>query len=119
MTVNEAIIQAVVPIVPVCAPDVYRPDAGETPATVYCTFDYTEILGYGDDAPVYIRYLVQLHLYLPAGRSPMALKRQLRRAVLDAGFAVGPWTNASDKDTEHHVLECEWIECSEEDSDGV
>ena len=28
MSINETIIQAVTPIVPVCVPDVYRPDAG-------------------------------------------------------------------------------------------
>ena len=30
MSINETIIQAVTPIVPVCVPDVDRPDAGET-----------------------------------------------------------------------------------------
>ncbi len=31
MSINETIIKAVTPIVPVCVPDVYRPDAGEDP----------------------------------------------------------------------------------------
>ena len=90
MSINETIIKAVTPIVPVCVPDVYRPDAGETPAEVYCTFNYTESPDvFGDDEPQAIRYLIQLHLYLPLRQTPLRLKRQLRRAMLDAGLAVG------------------------------
>ena len=48
MSINETIIQAVTPIVPVCVPDVYRPD----------------------------------------------------------GRAVGDYTNASDLEGQHYVLEC-------------
>ena len=56
MSINETIIQAVTPIVPVCVPDVYRPDAGETPAEVYCVFNYTESPDvFGDDEPQAIR----------------------------------------------------------------
>ena len=84
MSINETIIQAVTPIVPVCVPDVYRPDAGETPAEIYCVFNYTESpVVFGDDEPQAIRYLIQLHLYLPLGKTPLRLKRQLRRAMLD------------------------------------
>ena len=79
MSINETIIQAVTPIVPVCVPDVYRPDAGETPAEIYCVFNYTESPDvFGDDEPQAIRDLIQLHLYLPLGQTPLRLKRQLR-----------------------------------------
>ena len=91
MSINETIIQAVTPIVPVCVPDVYRPDAGESPAEVYCVFNYTE-------------------LYLPLGQTPLRLKRQLRRAMLNAGLAVGDYTNASDLEGQHYVLECQALD---------
>ena len=106
MSINETIIQAVTPIVPVCVPDAYRPDAGETPAEVYCVFNYTERgTVFGD-----VLYLIQLHLYLPLGQTPIRLKRQLRRAMLDAGLAVGDYTNASDLESQHYVLECQALD---------
>lgn len=111
MSINETIIRAVTPIVPVCVPDVYKPDAGETPETVYCVFNYTETPEvFGDDEPEVIRYLVQLHLYLPLGQTSVQLKRQLRRAMLDAGLTVGDFTNSSDLEGQHYVLECEWAD---------
>lgn len=111
MSINETIIKAVTPIVPVCVPDVYRPDAGETPAEVYCVFNYTESPDvFGDDEPQAIHYLIQLHLYLPLGQTPLRLKRQLRRAILDAGLAVGDYTNASDLESQHYVLECQALD---------
>ncbi len=111
MSINETIIQAVTPIVPVCVSDVYRPDAGETPAEVYCVFNYTESPDvFGDDEPQAIRYLIQLHLYLPLGQTPLRLKRQLRRAMLDAGLAVGDFLNLTDEDGQHYTLECEYAD---------
>ena len=61
-------------------------------------------------SPEVIRYLVQLHLYLPLGQTPVQLKRQLRRAMLDAGLTVGDFTNSSDLEGQHYVLECEWAD---------
>lgn len=111
MDINEAIIKAVTPIVPVCVPDVYRPDAGTAPAETYCVFNYTEMPDdFGDDVPGCIRYLTQLHLYLPSGVSPIQLKRQLRRAVLDMGCTVGDFTNLTDLDGQHYVLEFEYLD---------
>ena len=111
MNVNEVIIQAVTPIVPVCVPDIYRPDAGEKPAEVYCEFNYTESPDvFGDDEPQAILYLIQLHLYLPLGQTPIRMKRQLRRAMLDAGFIVGDFINASDEEAQHYALECRWMD---------
>ena len=102
MSINETIIQAVTPIVPVCVPDVYRPNAGETPAESPDVF--------GDDEPQAIRYLIQLHLYLPLGQTPLRLKRQLRRAMLDAGCAVGDALNLTDLEGQHYVLEFEYAD---------
>lgn len=111
MDINEAIITAVTPIVAVCVPDVYRPDAGAEVADTYCVFNYTEMAAdFGDDEPGAIRYLGQLHLYLPFGASPIALKRALRRAMLDIGCAVGQFLNATDLDGQHYTLEFEYAD---------
>lgn len=111
MSINETIIKAVTPIVPVCVPDVYRPDAGETPAEVYCVFNYTERgTVFGDDEPQAVLYLIQLHLYLPLGQTPIRLKRQLRRAMLDAGCAVGDTLNLTDLEGQHYVFEFEYAD---------
>ena len=108
MSMNEEIRAAVLPVVPVCVPGIYHVDATDAAAAVYTTFDLTEQpSAFGDDEPTAIRYLGQLHLYLPDGQNPLALKRQLRRAMLDADFAVGAWTDASDADGQHHVLDFE------------
>lgn len=111
MDINEAIITAVTPIVAVCVPDVYRPDADTEVADTYCVFNYTEMAdSFGDDEPGAIRYLGQLHLYLPFGASPIALKRALRRAMLDMGCAVGDFLNLTDLDGQHYTLEFEYTD---------
>lgn len=111
MTINEVMIQAVTPIVPVCVPDEYAPAVGEEAAEIYCVFDYTETPdSFGDDRPQAVRYVGMLHLYLPSGENPLKLKRQLREALLDAGFAVGDTTNASDADGQHYAMDFEWAD---------
>lgn len=106
MTVNEVLRDAVQSIVPICDPDNYSGDSAE-----YCTFDYTEVPdSFGDDMPQAIRYLVSLHWHLPTGVNPIAKKRQIRKALLAAGFSAPTVTNASDADGKHYVFECEYLD---------
>ena len=109
MDVYEAIRAAVLPIVPVCEPDIYRGEAEE-----YTTFSMTELpAAHGDDEPRAVRYLVQLHYFLrrtDRPRSPHKTKRALCRAVLDAGFTYPEVTNAGEADWQHYVLEFEGVE---------
>lgn len=116
MTINERIIQAVTPVVPVCVPDRYDPNQGEASAT-YCTFNYTEIPdSFGDDAPEDIRYLIQLHFHAPldaasgASNNTMAVRKALRQAVFAAGFTYPTVQNASDDSGQHYVLEFEGLD---------
>lgn len=111
MSVNSIICTAITPIVPVCVPDVYRPLPNETPAAEYCTFNYSEIPdAFGDESPEAIRYLVQLHYFLPIGANSIAKKKQLKNALLNAGFTYPSVTNASDADGQHYALECEYAD---------
>lgn len=107
VTVNEVLIAAVEPIIPDCVPDVYDGENLE-----YCVFNCTEIPDdFGDDQPWAIRYLVQLHWYLPAGSgSPEAKKRQIRQALIAAGFTAPTITPDHEEAGLHFVFECEWLD---------
>lgn len=105
MTVNEAIEAAVEPLVPVCVPDRYDGDAPE-----YCVFNANEVPSvFGDDCAEAIRYLVQVHYFLPRGQNATAKKRQIRHALEETGFTSASIENASDEDGQHWVIECEWL----------
>ena len=115
MTINERIREAVLPVVPVCVPDLYDGTARE-----YCTFNYSELPAiHGDDRPQAIRYLVQLHYFLPVSRSPLKKKRDLCCALLQADFTYPTVENASDGDYQHYVIECEALERLEWDDGEV
>ena len=106
MSLNTIIRSAIAPIVPECVPDQYTGTATE-----YCTFNYSEIPdAFGDESPEAIRYLVQLHYFLPAGANPYAKKKQLKNALMNAGFTYPSVTNASDSDGQHYVLEVEYCD---------
>lgn len=106
VTINERIRAAVEPIVPVCVPDLYDGEAQE-----YCTFQYSQIpMAHGDNAPHAIRYLVQLHYFLPTGESPMRKRRELCRALLAADMTYPTVENASDETGQHYVIECEAVD---------
>jgi hypothetical protein len=104
MSLNTVIRAAITPIVPECVPDQYTGTATE-----YCTFNYSEIPdSFGDESPEAIRYLVQLHYFLPTGTNPHAKKKQLKNALLSAGFTYPSVTNASDSDGQHIIFETEY-----------
>lgn len=106
MSLNSTIKAAIEPIVPVCGPDQY-----DGPAIEYCAFNYSEIPdAFGDDSPHAIRYLVQLHYFIPTGANPISRKKLLKNALLNAGFTYPTVTNASDGDGQHYVLECEYAD---------
>ena len=107
-TINQRIIEAVLPVVSVCVPDVYDPDPTETPADKYCIFNYTEMPDdFGDDAPGAMRYLCQLHYYAPLGVNTISTRKELRRALHGAGFTYPSVDNATDGDAQHFIFEFE------------
>lgn len=99
---DDKIRAAVEPLVPVCVPDFYTGDAEE-----YATYNYTEIPeGFGDNLPHLVRYLVQVHWFLPLKRRPHPKKKALRRALMTAeGFSAPKIINANDADGQHYVYE--------------
>jgi hypothetical protein len=104
---DSKIVTAVEPLVPVCVPGIYTGEAEE-----YCTFNYSEIpVGFGDNRPHAMRYLVQLHWFLPLKQRPHPKKKALRRALMSVrGFTTPTITDATDGDGQHYVYEFEAVD---------
>ena len=103
MELGEIIRAAIVPIVSICDPAIYTGDAAE-----YTTYSFTELPdNYGDDAPGAMRYLVQVHWFLPAGINPEGKKRRIKQALFAAGMTYPEVENASELDVQHFIFECE------------
>lgn len=101
--IDDNIQAAVKQLVPVCVPDFYTGAEKE-----YCTYNYNEIpTAYGDNCPQAVRYLVQVHWFLPLKKRPHPKKRELGRALGEMKRCV-TWptvTNASDELAQHYVYE--------------
>lgn len=120
MTLNEKIIAAVSPIVPVCVPDLYETEAGEEVAECWCTFNYDELpAGFGDNAAHASRALVQVHYFAPRKTATLVIRRALRDALAAVEeFTTPSIENATDEDGQHYVLEFEAVGCWEETDGG-
>lgn len=106
MSINQTIKAALEPIVVVVKPDIYKGNQKE-----YVVFNYAELPeDFGDNKPNAIRYLIQLHWFLPSDVSPTTKKKQIKNALLNAGFTYPIVTNATDEDGRHYVLECEYVD---------
>lgn len=120
MSINETIIKAVTPIVPVCVPDLLVTEAGETPPEEYCTFNYTELPdGLGDNCAVLTRALVQVHYYAPLRKSTIKTRHALRDAIAAVdNFTLPSIENATDETGQHYVLEFDAVGRWEAEDDG-
>ena len=108
MATDERIVAAVTPIVAICEPDMYTPESGEAVAEEYCTYNVNSVpSAFGDDRAALTTELVQIHWYLPNGVRPTEKKRQLCRALQEAGFTYPTVENAGDSTGQHWVFECE------------
>ena len=105
MSINATLTAALRPVGPVHA------DTYEGPEEVYLTFNYNSIpTDYGDDEPSHERFLVQAPLFAPIGYNTVALRRAVKKALHGAGATWPSMENASDKDGQHLVFECEMVE---------
>ena len=107
MSLEERIREAVTPIVPEFAADVYTGDADS-----YCVLNATETPdSFGNNRPRAIRYFVQLHWYFPLRTDPRVTKRALRAAI--GGLRSCTWpavTDATDRDGGHLVFEFQAVD---------
>ena len=106
MSINSTLIAALSPIVTDVVPNLYTGDSTE-----YIVFNYSEYPNsFEDNAPEAIRYLVQVHWYLPLLTNPSTNKKLIKQALASADFTYPTVINASDGDTQHFVFECEAID---------
>ena len=70
---------------------------------------------FGDDEPGCERWLVSVHLFAPLGESCLEQVRATKQALFRAGFTWPRCTDATDRDGQHYVLECEGTDLVEED----
>lgn len=104
MTVNEALRAAILPLVPVCEPDIY-----DGPELEYCTFVYDDSPDvFADGFPGVIVHSVILNWYLPYGVDPIEKKRQICRALYAAGFTYPYVTNVGDGVSQRFTFECDF-----------
>lgn len=95
------------PLVPECVPNRYTGDAEE-----YCTYNYNELPdGFGDNRAHLVRYLCQVHWWLPLKQRPSPKKKQLRQALMAVrGFTTPAITDATDDVEQHFVYEFETVD---------
>ena len=102
MDIGEILRSVLDPIAPTEA------DAYEGKKSVYITFNYNTIPdNFGDDEPEDERALIQVHLYAPIGWDTTKMRQAVKKAIHGAGMTWPRCINASDRDGQHHVFECE------------
>lgn len=84
------------------------------PDDTYFTFNmFSTGADFGDDAPGAEIWHIQLHLFAPFTLDTTALRRQIKHALMDAGFTwaslvdASENTRVSDGTEQHIVFECE------------
>lgn len=113
MSVETKLRTALTPIEEIVKPNLY-----DGPETEYIVFNYDELGNmWADDRPRAILYRVMVHLYLPHGETPLTKKRRICEALFAAGATWPEVTNASDRDGQHYVFECEMQEGNEPDGE--
>lgn len=107
MSVDEVLNTALSHAAPVPAyPNTYTGQLLE-----YLTWNYTEIPEvYAEKIPRACRYLIQVHYFLPHKKDPNPMKHLLRFALFNAKCTWPSITNASDKEGQHYVFECEYAD---------
>ena len=105
MTVNERIIQALSPFGLKVVPDFYGEGDEE-----YFTFNYADdrAVNFADNKPINVIAYMQIHYFCPVKKDYLHLKREVRKALLEAGFTYPSVTDAtvSGDDERHLVFEC-------------
>lgn len=113
MTVNEKIIQALSQFGLKVIPDFYGDGAEE-----YFTFNYADdrASDFGDNEPIHVVAYMQIHYFCPVKKDYLKLKKEVRKALMNAGFSYPVVTDATvSGDEERHLV----FECSIENEDEL
>ena len=101
MSVNSLIKAALDPVAPVEA------DTYEDTAATYITFGYVSPPRSGlSDHEI---FSISVHLFAPTGEDTIDKRRAIKKALAAAGTTWPAYSNASDKDGQHHVFECQLV----------
>ena len=102
MSVNSLLKAALEAVAPVEA------DTYEGKQESYITIGYNSRPDdFGDDEPDHEVFSISVHLFAPTGENTIAKRRAIKKALAAAGTTWPTYTNASDKDGQHHVFECQ------------
>lgn len=86
------------------------PHTYEGCALEYVTWNaYTIPQVYAERLPAAARYSTQVHYFLPHGVDPTEKKLAIQQALFDGGFTWPSITDASDREGQHYVFECSYI----------
>lgn len=74
----------------------------------YIVFNYDAVKDdFADDKAEHLIYLIQVHLFAPAGENTLQIREKIKKNLYAAGFDYPDETDASDKDGQHRVFELE------------
>ena len=80
-------------------------------AEEYLVFNYFTLpRTFGDDEPEHEEYFIQLHYFAPLRKNILEMKRQIKRAIVEAEFSYPSTVDASDNEARHIVFEFKTIE---------
>lgn len=106
MTVNEKIKNALEAFGLPVTTDFYGKGLDE-----YFTFNYADdrVADFGDDSPLHVVAYMQIHYFSPMGKDYLCMKKQVRKALFDAGFTYPSVTDATivENGIRHLIFECE------------
>lgn len=87
------------------------PDTYNGSDKTYFVFNYNTIPDdFGGNQPWHDRALVQVHLFCPHDLNTVQMRKDIKLALLGAGFTYPSMINASDADSQHWVFEFETVE---------
>lgn len=105
MTVNGKIIQSLSKFGIKVTPDFFGDGEEE-----YFTFNYADdrASDFGDNEPLQVVAYMQIHYFCPVKKDYLKLKKEVRNALMDAGFTYPVVTDAtvSGDEERHLVFEC-------------
>ena len=111
MNVNKLIIDTLSPIGYPVAYIKYTPFSGETPSNKYITFNFADDRGinFADDVPQSGLISVQIHFFAPLNFNHIAIKKDIRVRLFNAGFTYPEIITLTENDNGiiHLVYECE------------
>ena len=104
MSVNATLKAALEAVAPVEA------DTYEGEIEKYITIAYNTIpVDFADDEPGHERFLLTVTLFAPTGADTVADRAAIKRALVGVGTTWPTLTNASDKNGQQLVFECELV----------